>query len=127
MASLQQRDEVDDAVGGAKAFVRLAEPVQQDAIFGHAVQHAVGADDRGVDRARKNQHAHDHHEDVEHQPQQLRPRQVHRQSAQQVVRVLVADVVGLMIMAANTVITPVQITAYQHTMLAVIRRFFSFG
>ena len=34
---------------------------------------------------------------------------------------------GLMIMPANTVITPVQITAYQQTMLAVIFRFFIFG
>ena len=32
-----------------------------------------------------------------------------------------------MIMAANTVITPVQITAYQHTRLAVMRRFLSLG
>ena len=32
-----------------------------------------------------------------------------------------------MIMPANTVITPVQITAYKQTMLPVIRRFFSFG
>ena len=32
-----------------------------------------------------------------------------------------------MIMPAKTVTTPVQITAYQHTMLAVMRRFLSFG
>ena len=32
-----------------------------------------------------------------------------------------------MIMPANTVITPVQITAYQQTIFAVIFRFFIFG
>ena len=45
---LQNRDQVDDAVGGAELALRLAEPRQQNAVFGHAVQHAVGADDGGV-------------------------------------------------------------------------------
>ena len=31
---LQDRDQVDDAVRGAEALVRLAEPVEQDAVLG---------------------------------------------------------------------------------------------
>ncbi len=42
----------------------------------------------------KNQHAHDHHEDVEREAQQVRPGQVHREAAEQVVHVFAADRVG---------------------------------
>ena len=85
---LQNRDHVDDAVGGAVLALRVAEPGHQHAVLGHAIQHAVGADDRRVDRARKNQPAHDHHEDVERQPQGIGPAQIHRQAADQVGEVL---------------------------------------
>ena len=73
--------------------VRLAEPVGQHAVFGHAVEHAVGANDRRVHRARQNQRAHRHHEYVKHQPQRERPDQIHGQSANQVFQVLAAGVV----------------------------------
>ena len=85
VAICSKRHHVDDAVGGAELPVRLAEPVQQHAVFGHAVQHAVDADDRRIHRAGENQHAHDHDEDVEPQLQQRRPGQVHHQAADQVV------------------------------------------
>ena len=83
---LQHRDQVDDPESGAELLMRLAEPVHQHAVFGHAVHHAVGADHRSIHGARQNQHAHDHHKDMKHQPQHLRPGQIHRQSAQQIVR-----------------------------------------
>ena len=39
--------------------VRLEEPVGQDAVLGDAVEHAVGADDRRVDRPGEDQEADD--------------------------------------------------------------------
>ena len=62
---LEQRHRVQDAVRRAVLVVGLAEPVDQHAVFGDAIQHAVDADQRGVDRARENQDADDHDEDVE--------------------------------------------------------------
>ena len=49
---LKRRNQVDDAVRGAKAGVRLAKPVEQHAVFGQAIQHAIGADHGSVDGAR---------------------------------------------------------------------------
>ena len=39
----------------------LEEPIGQDAVLGHAVKHAVGADDRRIDRSRQDQEADHHH------------------------------------------------------------------
>src|SRR5262249_2728344 len=89
---LQQRDEVDDAERGAVLPLRLAEPVDQDAVFRHAVHYAVGSDYRGVHRARKNQHTHDHYEHMKQQAQNRRTGQVHGQAAQQIVDVALTDV-----------------------------------
>ena len=71
---LQEDDQIDDPVGGAEARMRLAEPVGENAVFGNAVEDAVGADDRGIDRAGEDQEAHDHDEGAENQPQQQRAR-----------------------------------------------------
>ena len=60
-AELQKHHHVDDAVAGAETFVGLAEPVGQYTVFGNAVEHAVRADDGGVDRSGENQEA-DHHD-----------------------------------------------------------------
>ena len=68
--------------------MRLAEPGQQHAVFGHAIQHAVGADDGGVHRAGKNQPADDHDENMEAEAQQVRTAEAHGQPADQVVEVL---------------------------------------
>ena len=75
--------------------MRLEEPVGHHAVFGHAIQHAVGADDRRVHRAGQDQEADDHHEAVQQQAGRQRPRHVHGQSADEVVAVeLHADFVG---------------------------------
>ena len=66
---LQRHHHVDDPVRRAELRVRLPEPVRQHAVFGNAVQHAVRSHNRRVHRARKNQRAHHHHENVKHQPQ----------------------------------------------------------
>ena len=73
---LQADDEVENAIGRAVARVRLEEPVGHDAVLGDAVEHAVGADDGRVDRARQDQEADDDHEGVEQQlePSPGRPR-----------------------------------------------------
>ena len=75
-------------------LVRLAEPGHQHAIFGHPIQHAVGADDGSIHGARQNQAAHDHDENMEAQPQQIRPAEIHGQAADQVVEVLGALRIG---------------------------------
>ena len=62
---LQHRHGVQHAVGGSEFLVRLAEPVEQDAVLGYAVQHAVDADQGGVDGAGQNQDSDDDDEDVE--------------------------------------------------------------
>ena len=87
VTSCKTDDQVQDAVGRAVARMRLEEPVGHDAVLGHAVEHAVGADDRRVDRAGQDQEADDDDEGVEHQPRHRRPDHVHRQAADQVVGV----------------------------------------
>src|SRR6202046_2919645 len=46
---LQDHDDVDDPRSGAELVMRVAEPVREHTVLGHAVEHAVGADDGGVD------------------------------------------------------------------------------
>ncbi len=79
--------QIHDAVAGAELPMRLAEPVGQHAVFGDAHQHAGRTDDRGIDRAGKNQEADDHDKNAEDNPQHLRPDHVHRQAGDQVVAV----------------------------------------
>ena len=75
--------------------VRLEEPVGDDAVLGHAVQDAVGADDRRVDRPGENQRADDHHEGVQDEFRPGGAVDAHRQAADEVVPVLLhANVVG---------------------------------
>ena len=81
-------DQVDEARSGAELVVRMAEPVGQHAIFGHAVEHAVRADDGRVHRARQNQRAHQHDESVEQQAHGHGADQEHREAADQVVQKL---------------------------------------
>ena len=71
---LQAHDQVDDAVAGAEAVVRLLEPTGEHAVFGHAIQNAVGAYDGSILRARQDEHAHQHHEAVKEQLQAGRAR-----------------------------------------------------
>ena len=52
---LHAGDQVQQAVVGAEPRMGLEEPIGEHAVLGHAAQDAVRADDRRVDRARKNQ------------------------------------------------------------------------
>ena len=56
---LQDGDEVDQAVGGAEAFVGMLEPGGEYAVLGQSIEHAVGADHAGVDGAGEDQKADD--------------------------------------------------------------------
>src|SRR6267154_1586186 len=62
--NLQADYDVDNAVAGAKTWMRLAKPFIKHAIFGNAVKHAVRAHDRGVHGPGQDQRAHDHDEAV---------------------------------------------------------------
>src|SRR5450631_1373737 len=90
---LHAYNQVDDAVAGAVAVVRLLKPAGEHTIFGHAVQDAIRAHDGSVLRARQNQYAHQHHEAVEQQLQGGRPHQIHGDAADEVGEVLRADAV----------------------------------
>ena len=78
---LQENDDVDDAVAGAKARMWLAEPVAEDAVFGNAVEHAVGADDRGVDGACKDERADHNNKSMKNQADEEGALKVHGQAA----------------------------------------------
>ena len=65
---LQHRDHIHDAVVGAVFLVRMAEPVEQHAVFRDARQHAGRTDDRGVHRAGENQKSDEHHECAQREP-----------------------------------------------------------
>src|SRR3984957_1571547 len=90
---LQDDDDVDDAIAGAEFRMRLAEPFTEHAVFGDAIEHAVGADDRGIDRTGENQRADDDDEAVEDQAGDERPGEVHRKAADQVFEEALADIV----------------------------------
>src|ERR1035437_1060174 len=85
---LQPDDGMDQPRGGAEGFVRVAEPLGEHAILGHPVEHPVGADDGGVDRAREDQGSDQYDESVEQQAERDRADQVHGKAADQVVEVL---------------------------------------
>ncbi len=91
---LHADDQIDDAIAGAVAVVRLLEPGGENAVFGHAVQHAVRADDGSILRAGQNQDANQHHEAVEKQLQAHGPDQVHGDAADQVGEIIGANLVG---------------------------------
>ncbi len=91
---LQSDDEVDDAVAGAVARMRLLKGVGQDAVFRDAVEHAVGADDRSILRAGENQDPDQHDEAVEDEPRPERTPEVHGDAADQVAEIFRADFVG---------------------------------
>src|SRR5712692_4877528 len=56
---LQEHDQVDHAVGGAVFLMRFAEPICKHAVFRHAVQDAVGSDNRCIDCAGQHEEADD--------------------------------------------------------------------
>src|SRR5205823_14717456 len=58
---LQEQDQRKNSGAGAETRMGLEEPIGQDAVLGHAVKHAVGADDRRIDRSRQDQEADHHH------------------------------------------------------------------
>src|SRR6476646_10305930 len=82
---LHRHNQVDNAIAGAKALVRTAEPVSKNSVFRDAVQNAIGPDDRGIDGAGQDQETHDNNEDPEDELKQVRPDHVHGHSADQVV------------------------------------------
>ena len=67
---LQAHDQIQDAIRGSEAAVRMAKPVRENAVFGDAVEDAVRAHDGGVDGAGQHQDADHDHESAERQPQQ---------------------------------------------------------
>ena len=65
----------------------MPKPVSENTVFRDPIQHAVRADDGGVDRAGENQKSDHHHEAAENELQQLRAPKVHGQARYQVVLV----------------------------------------
>ena len=71
--------------------MRFSEPCHENAVLGETVQHTICANDRRVDRARKNQDADHNDKYVECEPHELRSDEVHRKTTQEVVHILRAD------------------------------------
>ncbi len=67
--------------------MRLAEPVGQHAVFGHAHQHAGRPDHGSVDGAGENQKSNEHHEDAEDDAPEHGSYHVHGEPGDQVVLV----------------------------------------
>src|ERR1019366_9553452 len=81
---LQQRNHVDHAVTGTELLLRLLKPRGKNAVFHHPAQHAVGADDCRVHRARQDERTHQYHKSLEDQLHGVRTHDVHGQSADEV-------------------------------------------
>ena len=84
---LQAKHQVDDTRTGAESGMGFAEPVGEDAVFGHAHQHAGGANHGGIDGAGENEEADHHDKDAEGNAPEDRAHHVHGQSGNQVVLV----------------------------------------
>src|SRR6266496_1121741 len=74
--------------------MRLLEPRIKHAVFSNSIHHSVGADNRGVDGARKNQNTDDDDKGVEGKPQQLRSSEVHGETAKKVLNVILSNLIG---------------------------------
>src|SRR5262249_28937076 len=61
-----------------------AEPIGKNAVFGDAVQDAIGTDDRGIDSSRKNQRTHHDDENVKNQTHREGTGKTHGQAADQI-------------------------------------------
>src|SRR6267143_4160226 len=90
---LQRHDDIDDAIARTEALVRLTEPGAEHAVFRNAVQHTVRTYDGGIDCTREDQGAHHDNKTVEYQTHDKWPFKIHRQPADQVFEVVLADVV----------------------------------
>src|SRR4029077_19484949 len=92
---LQSDDDVKDAISRPVLRMRPLQAVGKHAVFGHAVQYAVGTDDGRIHGSRQNQEASGHDHGVEEDPQRSRSDDMHRQPPQKVVGVVFhTDFVG---------------------------------
>src|SRR5579884_269511 len=89
---LQQRDGVDHAMRRTVLAMGFTEPIQQDAVFGDAVENAVRPDNGGIDGSGENQYADNDDEHVEQKAQQLRTGKLHGERAEEVIAVFVPDI-----------------------------------
>ena len=85
---MQGGDQEENAVRRAVARVRLEEPIGQHAVLGHAVEHAVRADDRRVDRPGQDQEADHDDKSVEQDLGKIGAAHAHGQAADEIVLVL---------------------------------------
>ena len=69
---LQYGNGIDQTVGGSKFPLRPPEPGGQHSVLRQPVQNTVGADDRCVDGAGKNQDSNHDHKDMKRKPDQRR-------------------------------------------------------
>src|SRR5580700_109534 len=91
---LEAYDQVDDAVAGTEAVVRLLKPAGEHAVFGYSIQNAVGAHNGSILRTGQNQHSHQHDEAVKEQLQTRRSDQIHGNAADEVGEIVRANLVG---------------------------------
>ncbi len=81
---MKQDDDIDDAIAGAKARVRLTEPIAKHSVFRDTVEDAVRPHDGSIDRTGKNECPDDDDEAMKDQTHQKRTFQIHGQATDQV-------------------------------------------
>src|SRR5258705_4083759 len=73
--------------------MRRAKPFCEHAVFRNSIEHTVRSDDCSVDGASEHQEASHHDEALEQQPQRPRTREVHGNAADQIVKIMRANLV----------------------------------
>src|SRR5258705_1277724 len=74
--------------------MRRAKPFGEHAVFRNSIEHTVRSDDRSVDGASEHQKASHYDEALEQQPQRPGTGEVHGDAADQIVKILRANLVG---------------------------------
>jgi hypothetical protein len=73
--------------------MRFAEPVEQDAVFRDPVQDSICSDHGCIDGTREDQYAHYDYENMKKKPENLRSGEIHREPADKVIHIPLANVV----------------------------------
>ena len=81
-------------MGSTEPRMWLSKPIHKHAVFSQPVHYAVGADHGRVHSAGEDEYANNNDKNVEYKTKQRRAGEIHGQTAQQVIHILMANRVG---------------------------------